>query len=794
MSIHFISKLFYLLKVSFLLVFSGSLFATNQLMPMPKTIDIGEGELSLTSLITVSVDGMSAERKAFQLQRLQQHFSRIVGKEVVLKEVDKNATVRIVVAEKERTTQTPLLNVDESYQLKVDNRSVTITAKTVFGAQHGLATLVQLAANSKAQTLNVPSVTISDNPRFAWRGLLIDSARHFISIETIKRQLSTMTSAKLNVLHWHLTDDQGWRIESKRFPKLTEKASDGLYYTQAEVLDVIHYASLLGIRVVPEFGMPGHASAIAVAYPELMAEVKNYEMERHWGVFKPLLNISKPEVYQFVDSLIEEMTTIFPDPYLHIGGDEVEPEQWLHNKDIQGLMTKHSLKNGADLQNYFNTQIQPIIEKHQRIMMGWDEIFHENLPKDIVVQSWRGHDSLNAVANSGYQGILSTGFYIDQPQYSDYHYRNDPLRTLPSVDLSKPQTLAKSFIIDRLKGSDVRGELLVLGEQVLIKLNNNHHQLASVSHTPDKTTRRFNARMDSWMGPLIFEFDLEGEQSAVMIGNSRYPLKLNALDAPSAVSLSQSLNDASKQRILGAEATIWSEMVTDHNIDLRIWPRLYVISERLWSPKQTNDTNDMYQRLGFINTYAAEVIGAAHLAQQKDGFNALLPKSFDNDKKVRTIALLNVMAELLEPAHYYTRHHIKYLNDEYHQQAALDNFVDYLAVESHANRQLNNWVDDFINGDKTALDKIKSQLNLWSEALSASDNLLNSGDKLALVHAKSIALTQFIALSLNVIAHCQGQTTTPMLGNDLLFLQPLTDELVIAGIYPMRELYLACTN
>lgn len=255
-------------------MFSGSVFASNQLMPMPKTIDMGEGQLKLTSPISISVDGMSAERKAFQLQRLQQHFSRIVGKEVVLKEVDKNGTVRIVVAEKERTTQTPLLNVDESYQLKVDNRSVTITAKTVFGAQHGLTTLVQLAANGKAQILNVPSVIISDNPRFAWRGLLIDSARHFISIDTIKRQLSTMASAKLNVLHWHLTDDQGWRIESKRFPKLIEKASDGLYYTQAEVLDVVHYASLLGIRVVPEFGMPGHAIAIAVAYPERMAEEK----------------------------------------------------------------------------------------------------------------------------------------------------------------------------------------------------------------------------------------------------------------------------------------------------------------------------------------------------------------------------------------------------------------------------------------------------------------------------------------------------------------------------------------
>lgn len=768
---------------------------------MPQSFERQTGELRLSSKIEFSFEGFSDQRKKFQAKRLELHLTRIAKHKISLidlannkKQTPDNATLKVIVRDQESDLLVPQLNNDESYQLEINQEGITLNANTVFGAQHGLTTLIQLAANHFDNQLILPHATITDAPRFAWRGLLIDSARHFLSTDTIKRQLNTMASAKLNVLHWHLTDDQGWRIESKRFAKLTQKASDGLYYSQSAVKDVIEYAALLGIRVVPEFGMPGHASAIAVAYPELMAEVKPYDMERHWGVFKPLLDISKPEVYQFVDSLIEEMTAIFPDKYLHIGGDEVEPEQWLHNKDIQALMAKHSLKNGHDLQNYFNTQIQPIIAKHQRIMMGWDEIFHQDLPKDIVVQSWRGHDSLNEVANSGHLGILSTGFYIDQPQSSDYHYRNDPLRKLPQVDLSKPQLLAKSFVIDRLKGSDVKGELVVLGEQALIKLNNNHHQLALANKTPNQTTNAFKAKMDSWMGPLTFEFDLKGDNSAVMIGNSRYPVKLSKLNTPSPVSLSQPLKSSNAANILGAEATIWSEMVTDDNIDLRIWPRLYVISERLWSNKENIDENSMYLRLAFINTFAANVIGAAHLSQQQSGFESQLSKSLSKHEKATTLALLNTMAALLEPAHYYTRHHIKYLNDEYHQEAPLNLFVDYVNVESEQARQIKRWVLAYTAGDGDSLTQLDKQLIKWQKGLEMGLETLSSSKKLSELKPTLVSLTQFIGLSQQVISSCKGEIKGTGLDKQLLDLQKLTDELVIAGIYPMRDLYLACTE
>lgn len=801
MSIHFISKACVFLKLCSLLLFSTSLFAETSLMPIPQSFERLTGELRLSNQIDYSFEGFSDKRKEFQAKRLELHLTRLAKHKITLidlannkNQTPDNETLKVIVRDKESDLLVPQLNNDESYQLEINQNGITLNANTVFGAQHGLTTLIQIAANHFDNQLILPHATITDSPRFAWRGLLIDSARHFLSIETIKRQLNTMASAKLNVLHWHLTDDQGWRIESKRFAQLTQKASDGLYYSQSEVKEVIEYAALLGIRVVPEFGMPGHASAIAVAYPELMAEVKPYEMERHWGVFKPLLDISKPEVYQFVDSLIEEMTAIFPDQYLHIGGDEVDPEQWLNNKDIQALMAKHSLKNGHDLQNYFNTQIQPIIAKHQRIMMGWDEIFHQDLPKDIVVQSWRGHDSLNEVANSGHLGILSTGFYIDQPQYSDYHYRNDPLRKLPQVDLSKPKLLAKLFVIDRLKGSDVKGELVVLGDRVLIKLNNNHHQLAFVNKAPNHATNSFKAKMDSWMGPLTFEFDLKGENSAVMIGNSRYPVKLSTLNAPSEISLSRPLKNTNAANILGAEATIWSEMVSDDNIDLRIWPRLYVISERLWSNEKNTDENSMYLRLAFINTFAANVIGAAHLSQQQSGFERLLSKSLSKQEKVTTLALLNTMAALLEPAHYYTRHHIKYLNDEYHQEAPLNLFVDYLNVESEQVRQIKRWVLAYTAGDVNSLTQLDDQLIKWQKGLEMGFETLSSSKTLSELKPTLVSLTQFIGLSQQVISSCKGEIKGTGLDEQLLDLQKLTDELVIAGIYPMRDLYLACTE
>jgi len=768
----------------------------RMLIPTPMQLDVKAAKLSLDPTLRVYVEGMSEQRQRFQLSRLQLHLSRASNTKVKIAEVDKqSANLTILIRQQERDLTIPQYGEDESYELTIHPQGLHIKAQSVFGAQHALTTLVQLAYSQQTKasannTLLMPLAHIQDQPRFAWRGLLIDSVRHFLPVTTIKRQLDGMAAAKLNVFHWHLTDDQGWRVESKRFPRLTEKASDGDFYSQAEIKEIVEYASLLGIRVLPEIGMPGHASAIAVAYPELMTKVKHYEMERHWGVFKPLLDIANPKVYEFVDALIGEMVLLFPDAYFHIGGDEVEAEHWLEDQKIKVLMENKKLKNGADLQNYFNSKVQPIIAKHNRKMVGWDEIFHPQLPQQIVVQSWRGHDSLNAVAKAGYQGVLSTGFYIDQPQYTDYHYRNDPHFNRPKLDLTQPKHGAKQFVIERLKGSAVRGELVMLGDQLLIKLNNNHHQLAQLM--PSFSTQQLNAQMDSWMGPLSFEFIFAKNSGFVLIGNSRYSFTLKDLDTPNTITLSPTLSAEQQALILGGEATMWSEMVTKDNIDLRIWPRLFAIAERLWSPANTNDAEHMYVRLDVVNAFAAEVIGLAHLAQQQQGFNALIDKTLPNTEQQNTLSQLNTMAQMLEPSHYYTRHHIKYLNNAYHQQAPLDLYVDFLAVESKQVRLLNNQVNAYQLGDKQALANIAQQIMQWQKALQLGKGLLARNARLSSLQHTFNRLQSFIALTQQVVKVCQGQQTQQKLDEQLLALQNLTDELVISAIYPIRNLFLQC--
>jgi hexosaminidase len=243
----------------------------------------------------------------------------------------------------------------------------------------------------------------------------------------LKRNLDGMAAVKLNVFHWHLSDNQGFRVESKKLPKLTEMGSDGLFYTQDEVRDLIAYAHDRGIRVVPEFDMPGHSTAWFVGYPELASGPGPYQIERKWGVFDPAMNPAEDRTYKFLDTFIGEMANLFPDQYFHIGGDEVNGKEWDANPNIQAFMHAHGLKTNQDLQAYFNTRVQKIVSKHGKIMVGWDEILRPDLPKDIVVQSWRGQDSLAAATRQGYRGILSYGYYLDLMWPASRHYAIDPM-------------------------------------------------------------------------------------------------------------------------------------------------------------------------------------------------------------------------------------------------------------------------------------------------------------------------------------------------------------------------------
>ena len=335
---------------------------------------------------------------------------------------------------------------------------------------------------------------------------MIDSGRHFMPIDVIQRNLDGMEAVKLNVFHWHLSEDQGFRVESKAFPLLHEKGSNGQYYSQQQIRDVIWYARDRGIRVVPEFDMPCHTTSWFVGYPNLASGPGPYKIEERWGVLDPAMDPTRESTYQFLDRFLGEMTSLFPDAYFHIGGDECDGKEWDANPKIQAYIHSHGLKDNAALQSQFTARLQKLVAAHHKIMEGWDEVLQPDTPREVVIQSWRGPAGLAAAARQGNRALLSNGYYIDLNQPASYHYLIDPL------------------------GGD------------------------GASLTPEQ-----------------------------------------------------------KARVLGGEATMWSEFVTPENVDSRIWPRTAAIAERLWSPQEIRDVPSMYERLAVVLAEARVLRPAAPL-------------------------------------------------------------------------------------------------------------------------------------------------------------------------------------
>ncbi len=395
---------------------------TLALMPVPAKITFGQGVLVIDRSFGVSVTGARDPRVEAAAARLLRRVSAETG----IPMLGKDGKPRLVISCDKPAAGVQDAVEDERYTLTVTPEAARLTAPTPYGVLRGIETFLQLV-EAGPSGFQVPAVSIEDQPRFPWRGLMIDACRHWMPVEVIKRNLDAMAALKLNVLHWHLSEDQGFRVESKAFPRLQQMGSDGLYYTQAQIRDVVGYARERGIRVVPEFDMPGHTTAWFVGYPELAAGPGPYEIERSWGVFRPTMDPTRESVYKFLGRFIGEMATLFPDPYFHIGGDEVEGKQWQESAEIAAFKAKHGLKTNDDLQAYFNNRLLAILRKNGKKMVGWDEIFHPDLPKDIVVQSWRGSASLSDGASKGYQGILSAGYYLDHIRTAAYHYGIDPL-------------------------------------------------------------------------------------------------------------------------------------------------------------------------------------------------------------------------------------------------------------------------------------------------------------------------------------------------------------------------------
>ena len=610
-------------------------------------------------------------------------------------------------------TGIPQPDMQEQYQLSVSAELITLHAQNPFGLNRGIETLLQLIQKD-SDGYYLPQLEINDRPRFAWRGVLLDPARRFLPIAVLKRQLDIMAAAKLNVLHLHLTDDQGWRFESKHFPRLQQIGGSDGYYTQDELKQLVAYAANLGIRVVPEIDLPGHTTALGAAYPQLMAQPGPTTPQRHWGVHPAVLDPTKAEVYQFMQTLLTEVAAVFPDPYIHIGGDEVLPDHWLQTAHITDFMQQQHLTSTQQLHSYFNHRLQQILQQLNKRMIGWDEVLDSELPTSVLVQSWRGRESLYKAAKAGHPAILSTGFYLDQPQFADFHYRNDPLPKPATVpDLSQYRSLGHwQFQLARKRGAPIKAQLMLL--------NNNAGVSALIVQFYGRAARYIDSfslnanelqfELDSWMGPLDARLTLLAQVSGeVVVGNAAYTVSGNKLDHATPLQPAVTrLSTQAASNILGGEITLWGELVTPDNIDIRLWPNGFAVAERLWSGADITDPDSLYERLEHFKHWATSSAGLQLEQQRQAGFRQLAAS--------HTTALAK-LSEILQPAHYYHRLHEKSAAGLYHADAPLDNLADYLSPEHSAMRRFSTNLQLWLQQPNEAgLAALLTQLQQWQQA------------------------------------------------------------------------------
>ncbi|UII25433.1 family 20 glycosylhydrolase [Fulvivirga maritima] len=355
---------------------------------------------------------------------------------------------------------------EEGYELKVDDAGVSIVGKDHAGLFYGMQTLKQLLPPAIESTEKVegekwlvPLVSIQDYPRYKWRGLHLDVSRHFSTVDFVKKYIDNMAMHKLNTFHWHLTDDQGWRIEIKKYPKLTEIGAyrdetlvghagstefDGKryggFYTQEEIKEVVAYAQERHITVVPEIELPGHATAAVASYPELGVTGNRPKVVTEWGVFLDIYGV-QDETFEFLQDVLTEVMELFPSKYIHIGGDEAWKDQWKASAEVQEKIKELGLKDEHELQSWFITRIEQFVNSKGRQIIGWDEILEGGLAPNAAVMSWRGEEGGIAAAKEKHNVVMTPGGYV----YFD-HYQGDP--QFEPLQISGYTTLERVYSYD----------------------------------------------------------------------------------------------------------------------------------------------------------------------------------------------------------------------------------------------------------------------------------------------------------------------------------------------------------
>ena len=421
------------------------------LVPAPTHIEFADGELRLGDAL--GLDYNPKDKNLKNIIRLTKSELSSIGYSIIDPGSDE-AHTRLSINIDHHITQTP-----ESYNLKIDPQGIDIIGSDYAGIFYGLQTLVQILETTKINNSTaVTSVLIEDRPRFRWRGMLLDVGRHMFPADFIKRYIDIIAAHKMNVFHWHLTEDQGWRVPIKKYPKLKDIAAwrketlvghyrdkphqfDGKpyggFYTEEEITDIIDYASDRSVTIVPEIEMPGHATAALSAYPQLSCTGGPHEAETIWGVHKEVYCAGNEETFDFLENVLEEVSQVFPGPYIHIGGDECPKTRWAECEKCQKRITDEGLKDEHELQSYFIKRIEKILEKFGKRLVGWDEILEGGLAPNAVVHSWRGMDGGIEAANAGHEVIMSptTHAYFDYYQSEDRE--NEPLAIGGYLPLSK---------------------------------------------------------------------------------------------------------------------------------------------------------------------------------------------------------------------------------------------------------------------------------------------------------------------------------------------------------------------
>lgn len=720
--------------------------AAINLMPLPASLKLGSEKLWIDSDFKIDIKGPADELVQRAIQRLRDRTTATLQREF------KYQDVAVLLTYDSTTLPVQPVRTNESYSLSIRKNGVHLKSPSAYGILRGLETITQLLTESEGK-FYLPEVEIKDAPRYLWRGLMIDVCRHWIPKDVILRNLEAMAAVKMNVFHWHLSEYQAFRVESKKFPKLHELGSTGNFYTQEDIREIVAFARERGIRVVPEFDMPGHTTSFFVGYPELASAPGPYKLETNFGVLRPVMDPTREEVYQFIDAFVGEMSTLFPDPYFHIGGDEVNFADWESNASIQAFMKSHEIATTHALQSYFNKRVQEILTRHGKRMIGWDEILNPALGNDIVVQSWRNQKSLFEAVQKGNKAILSAGYYLDHKLPASKHYQTDP-EILPGAITIQPDSLhwqqyditidvsdapIKTNLVLYGTSPSVRG-LFYLAENVTAfehaQLENNQLQFSFQSDFGEIDLAS-EFRGDSLLGKMalgLLSFNFKG----IKTGGNDWPGT-----QPPSVEQMRPLTAEEKKNILGGEAAMWSEVVSMDNIDSRIWPRAAAIAEKWWSdPSLTKDVPDMYRRLDALSV-ALDQRGIQHVKGQEKLINDLAQGK-------ETQSLKNLIS-VLEEVKYYER-----LSLGVTTATPLNEVVDAVLPESRLARQFSGMVDAFL-ADSTHQQhelEIRKYLKIWR---SNHENFLLVArgnprlEKVILTSEELSTLAHFALLSLDAL-------------------------------------------